>query len=115
MGDLGLGMGLGLRCDGFREGDDGSPSRFCFQPPAVVQESPGQSRLLKLNGDDLCHGVTMHSGFAARLFVTFRICGLLCRFRADGGSMPALAGGIVGSANRFLTPAHHEILITDEY
>jgi hypothetical protein len=29
--------------------------------------------------------------------------------------MPALAGGIVGSANRFLTPAHHEILITDEY
>jgi hypothetical protein len=94
--DLEFDIGLRLPRDGVREGEDGGPGRFCLQPPAVVQEPPRQPRLSELNGDDLCHAATMHGAFAVRLSEAFRICGLLCRFRAD----EALDAAVLGSDGR---------------
>jgi hypothetical protein len=96
------GSGLGLRRIAFREGDDGATSRRRFEPPAVPEQPPWQSRSPELNGDDLHHGPTMPGRLAGRLSAMFRICGFLCRFRAD-------PGGPLTSCS------YHEIMITDEY
>src|SRR5258708_5762219 len=71
-----------LRCVALREGHDGRANGWRFKPPAVVQQPPWKSRPPKLNGDDLCHDLTMRGRLAAPVFGMFRICVFLCRFRA---------------------------------
>jgi hypothetical protein len=45
---------------------------------------------------------------AARLLTMFRICGFLCRFRADAGDLAEQIRDPLTSI------AHHEIMISDE-
>jgi hypothetical protein len=76
-------LGPGFARVPFWEGDDGGPDWRGFQPPAVVQQPPGQPRSSKLDPDYLCHDLTMPGPLAEHLSGTFRICGFLCRFCAD--------------------------------
>jgi len=75
--------GLGLRWVWFWKADDGSADGRRFQPPAVFEQPPWQSRSPELNADDFPHGRTMRRRLAARLPGMFRICVFSCRFRAD--------------------------------
>ena len=80
------GLGSGLRRLGFREGDNGGTNGRLHQPPAIVQEPPWQPRAPESKGDDFAHGPTMPGRLAADLSGMFRICGFLCRYRADAKS-----------------------------
>ena len=75
--------GLGLRRARLWKGDSGGTKRRRLQPPAVVEQPPGQSRRPKLDADDFPHAATMPGRLAAHLSGMPRICGFLCRFRAD--------------------------------
>ena len=80
---VGRGAGSG-RIVAFRKCDDGAARRRRFQPPAIVEQPPRQSRSPKSDGDDFRHEPTMPGRLAVRLSGLFRICGFLCRFRAGG-------------------------------
>jgi hypothetical protein len=92
------GSRLGLLWIAFGEGNDRGMKGRWLQPPTVVQEPPRQHRSPELEDNDLRHGLTMPGDLAGHLSGLPRICGILCRFRADLGSKP-----------------FHEIMIDDEY
>jgi hypothetical protein len=62
-----------------------------------------------LNANDFPHDPTMPGQLAVRLLTMFRICGFLCRFRADEGSYREFCSPF------FCPRSPHEIMITDEY
>ena len=85
-------LGCGPRRAGFGKGEDARPGGRGFQPPAVLEQPPGQSRS-ELDADDFPHGVTMPAALAAGLLGLFRNCGFLVQIsRRAVGLSPALSG-----------------------
>jgi hypothetical protein len=117
------GLGVCRRRVALRQGNNGRAWAWRFQPPAIPEQPPWQSRPPKSNGDDRPHGPTMRRRLAACLLAPLRICVLLCRFRADRpvGNHPGpnVSHGEEKIRRVIRAPLTskvlHGIMITDEY
>ena len=86
-----LGLDLAWRLRALRKGDHRAAGERRFQPPAVPQQPPRQSRSHEADDDDFPHDPSMGAGLAGLMCGMIRKCGLLCRFCAGAGRHPGRA------------------------